>query len=308
MLKALKADYATLTAKYGPSHPDVLKTRRQIAAMEKQTGDISASAALQTRLDDVQARLQAAQQTYGPQNPTVISLQNQVKTLETSLATEKEKAQSADAVKDADNPAYLQVVAQIRAAEEQYKGLLAEKQALVQQQRKYRAAIVQNPEVEQKLATLTRDYDNARLRYRELKAKKLSADMTRTLQQDRSGQRLIVINPPELPIGPSPSRFILLLLLVFLSPLVGLGAGLIDQNVKQTIVGPTGLEALLGAAPLVTLPHIETPQERRGLDKRNLKTAGLNALGIALLLMLVSLFVMPLNLLWAVVLRKLGLV
>src|SRR4029077_3821287 len=37
-LKALQAQYATLTAQYGPTHPDVVKLEHQIESLKKETG------------------------------------------------------------------------------------------------------------------------------------------------------------------------------------------------------------------------------------------------------------------------------
>src|SRR6201999_1546287 len=37
-LKALEAQYATLTAQYGPEHPDVLKAKHQIESLRAQIG------------------------------------------------------------------------------------------------------------------------------------------------------------------------------------------------------------------------------------------------------------------------------
>ena len=54
-------------------------------------------------------------------------------------------------------------------------------------------AVAENPMLEQEMARLSRDYENAQLRYRDLKEKKMAADMDEQMIQDRKGQRLSVV-------------------------------------------------------------------------------------------------------------------
>ena len=112
------------------------------------------------------------------------------------------------------------------------------------------------------MAALTRDYDNAQLRFRELKEKKMAADMTVKMQEDRKGQRLTLIDPPQLPIGTQPLRIMLVLGGLFASFMGGIIAVVIAQILSQSIVGPRHLESIVGVAPLVAIPHIFTKEER----------------------------------------------
>jgi uncharacterized protein involved in exopolysaccharide biosynthesis len=308
-LKALKTQYATLTAKYGPAHPDVIRVGQQVKALEAQVGATNDTAPLEAEIADIQTKLATAQKTYGPANPDVVSLQAQLKNLEAQLAeARKEPQASASSIKqDADNPAYLQIVAELKAAEEQNRSLTVQRDALRKEQLKYQKAVAQNPAAEQQLASLSRDYDNTQLRYRELKEKKMAADMSQTIEQDRSGQRLVVIDPPELPMHTQPAR-ILFIVGGFVLALMGGFASVVGaQIVSQSVVGAHHLESLVGVAPLVTIPHIKTKDEEIRFDEKKLRLIGGAALGAIVLLIVFSYAVMPLDVLWAVLMQRLGL-
>ena len=43
---------------------------------------------------------------------------------------------------------------------------------------------------------LSRDYDNARLKYQEIRAKQMEAQTAQNLETDRKGERFTLIEPP----------------------------------------------------------------------------------------------------------------
>lgn len=308
-LKALKSKQAELTSRYGPAYPDVVKINREVAALEAQIGDVNASASLQANLTDADTRLATARGSYGAANPDVKKLEKVKRGLSQELKTQRGAA-GADGegiIADADNPAYLQIVAQLHATEKQQAALEAQRGEIAAQLAKYKSAVVANPVAEQQLSALTRDYDNAQMRYRELKANRLAAAMNETIEQDSNGQRLVVINPPELPTGTSPSRLVFLLLSLFFALGAALAVVGIEPLLKGSLVGSRHVEMLLGAAPLVVLPHISTVAERQKRKVMRLRYAGASLAGLVLLAIGISVFIMPLDVLFVVIARRLGL-
>ncbi len=307
-LKALKSEYATLSGKYGPEHPDVVNVIKQIQSLEKQRGMTDETGSLQAKIIDLRTKLTAQQDTSGPENPDIVSMQKQLKSLEAQLDKALRRPVPPSRVKeDADNPAYLQVVAQIKAAEEQRGALIGQRDELRAQVEKYQQAVAINPEVEQKMAALTRDYDNSRFRYRELKDRKMVADMSATIEQDRSGQRLVVIDPPDLPLKTKPPRILFILAGIMMAVLGGLGAAFSLQILSPRVVGPRHLEALVGVAPLIVVPHLATESEIKSWDRTKIHAIGLAFFAFVVMLAAVNFFVMPLDVLWSVVVRRLGL-
>lgn len=289
-LKALEAEYASLSAKYGSEHPDVIKTSKELAALRSQVGKkrtFDNTAVLQSKIDDLASRLETAKKTYGPDNPDVVSLSRQMESLQKQKQDAETKFKRMSyVVQDADNPTYLSLVAQLSAAEGEQEGLTARRDAMYEQLEKYRQAVLGNPEAEQQLAILARDYDNAQARYRELKAKKMSAEMTEELEKDRKGQRMTLINPPELPLSTKPSKKLLYLGALILSLAAGIASAVLRQILSTGLIGPGHLALVTGVRPLVNIPYIPTQAERYRTDR--MKRYGLGLAVVAVIISVIT--------------------
>lgn len=314
-LRAAKAEYAALSAKYGAEHPDVIKARRQVESLSRVAGGRPKNlvttediAPLKAMVSDLQAKLSEAQKTKGAENPDVIALQNQLQGLEKQIEEKSKKMVSFDWVKqDADNPAYLAVVAQIQATIERSKALEEQRAALQEQMNKYQKAVIENPDVEKKMAELSRDYATAQERYRQLQAKKMEAEMNEAIENDRVGQRLLIINPPELPTKTQPSRLTFLLAGFVLAFVSGFAVVVGAQFMTQSVVGARHLESLIGVPPLVVVPHIVTRKEQNSVTRRKAQLVALGLVGLVLAVVIFSIFVMPLDVFISVIGMKLGL-
>lgn len=263
-LKALEAKYAALSGQYGPEYPDVIKTRNQLRALRNQTGAKSQTSQLKAQIVDTKTNLEAAESNSGPDNPDVIALKYKLKGLEKQLAAAGGKRQHDDDVKqDADNPAYLSLTAALRSAEEQHKSLLGQKETLIVQQGKYQKAITENPVVAQQMAALSRDYDNSQIRYRELKEKKMAADMNQQLEVDGKSQLLLVTNPASLPRVTHPARLMILLGGFVCALIGGIASVIIFEAMNQSIYDSNHLASIIGTAPLVTIPYLFTQEEKQ---------------------------------------------
>ncbi|MDP9128213.1 MAG: hypothetical protein M3N08_08155 [Pseudomonadota bacterium] len=307
-LKALQAQYSTLSAQYGPSHPDVVKVRHQMESLRAEVGrDKQGTGNLKSQIEDIRTNLAGAEQTKGAENPDVISLRNQLKKLQSQLAAQGGDRGSDNGLKnDADNPAYLQLVAQLRSAEEQHKSMLAQREALQRQQAKYQEAVATNPALEQQMAILSRDYDNSQLRYRELKEKKMAADMDEQMVQDRKGQRLVVISPPDLPLKTHPSRLMIVLAGLMLSLMGGIGSVVLAQAISQSVLGSQHLSSLVGVAPLVSIPHIYTADELQRAQRRKPLMVATVVVTLIAAAAAFNFMVMPFDVLWSVASQHLG--
>lgn len=272
-LKALEAQYATLSGQYGPSYPDLVKLRDQIRALKAEirasgggTGSGNSSQ-LQAQIADVRTNLAAAESAQGPNHPDTLALKHQLKALEKKLASTSATRQ--DGLKqDADNPAYLELVAQLHAAEEQHKSLVQQKEGLQAQLEKYQRAIAQNPDIQQQMATLSRDYENSQLRYRELKEKKMAADMNEQLNAQQMGQRLAVSEPASHPGVTHPARLLLILGGFVLAVIGGLGSVILLEAMNQSVHGRDHLAAIIGVPPLAAVPFLPSQEDRERSERR----------------------------------------
>jgi len=310
-LKALQSQYTTLTAQYGPNYPDVIKIKHQIEALKSETGLKSKDTGrLKAQIEDMSTNLAAAENTQGPDSPDVISMRHQLSKLQDELAASYKSgggSNPSDIKNDADNPGYLQLVAQLRSAEEQHKALIEQRSQLQTQQTKFQKAVAENPSLEQEMAKLTRDYDNAQLRYRDMKEKKMAADMEEQMIQDRKGQRLLVISPPDLPTKTSPSRGLIILGGFLFSLMGGIATVVLVQIINRNVLGSQHLASLVGVSPLVTIPHIYTKREAAKVRRRKPLMVFSSLFLVTATLLVVHFTVVPIDDLWIVVTHRLGL-
>ena len=306
-LKALQAKYASSSSLYSPDHPDMIKLRHQIEALQKEVGQAPDTAEIQSQLNDARANLAAAQQTYGPEHPDVSALRRRVTTLEDALAQQAHDPTSHTAIKkDADNPAYLMLSAQLQAAEQEYKSLENQRDGLRREYERYQTNVAQTPGIEQEFASLSRDYENAQLRYRELKEKKLTADMEKQIEVGRMAERLLVIDPPELPTDTHPKRLYLILGGFVVSIMGGLGGVMLHEIGSRSVHGTRHLTTLTGMPPLVAVPHIFTREERRKITRRRLRLGAAAVVVLLVASIVIDQFVIPIDVVASIVARRLG--
>lgn len=305
-LKSLQAKAATLTAHYGPNHPDVIKINRQIEGLQAQVGSGSDTAQLQSQIADTRAQLAAAENAYGKDHPDSRNLRRKLDTLQKRLDAAGTPQRDGGVRRDADNPAYLMLVAQIRSADDQYAALQRQRVALQAQHEQYQRTVAETPAVEQEFAALSRDYDNAQKRYGELMQKKQIADMTQEMEQSRKAERLSVIEPARLPDATRPPRRTLLGLGFVLSLMGGFVVAGIGEAMSRSVHGAKHLASITGLQPLVAVPHIYTPEELDGVRRRRMQVAAAGAVAVGVVLVLVNQFVMPLESLLATIVKRLG--
>jgi len=201
-LKSLQAQFASLSGRYGPDHPDVVKVREQLKAMKgKGAGGGGVS-------------------------------------------------------RDADNPIYMQISAQLSAAQAQLQTLMSQRESLVVQQEEYDRMLAENPLIEQQMSEITLDLDNAKERYRSLKDKKIAAEMQMKLETGKNSERLKVINPASVPESTSPSRKLLLMAGLVIAFLSGIAMVIVVEAFRQSVRGANHVASIVGATPLVSIPYI----------------------------------------------------
>jgi len=319
-LKMARSQLDTARALYAPDHPDVQRLEREVAGLEKQVAkDPRAKASidpaaetndLRRHLESARAALAAASEKYGPDHPDRIRLEREVKDLEAQLAAAPPvSAASTDKpAVDADNPAYVQIQAQVAATRSELAALTESMSKLRSQAGEYQRNISMSPQVEKEYRELTRDYDNARLKYAEVRSKQQEAKTAQDLEADRKGERFTLIDPPLPPEEPiSPNRPLILALGFVLSLGLAFGALRLLELMDTTIRSRGDLVKLVGVAPLALVPHIGTLAEFRAARRRMWLTVGTGVATMFAAVALVHFLYMPLDVLWFAAARRFGL-
>jgi polysaccharide biosynthesis transport protein len=297
-LRSLRNQYASQSGIYAESHPDLTRMRREIAALETSTGK---KAQVDPKaIEDARNELAGLTDRYGADHPDVIRQLKRVAALE---------AQQAKApAKKPDNPAYVSLAAQIESSRAEGESLRSRREEVRSRVAAYNARLEQAPGVEQAYRDLVRDQDNALAKYKEIRAKQMESQVALELEKGRKGERFSLIDPPQYPEKPyQPDRKKLLATALAASLGGGIGAAALAESLDRSVKSARSLGALLQAPVLGVVPRIDDPARARRRRRRILI-----GLGVALALAVVAaaavnFFVMPLESLWHVLLRRLQL-
>jgi uncharacterized protein involved in exopolysaccharide biosynthesis len=318
-LKMARSQLDSARALYAPDHPDIQRLEREVSGLEKQAAnDPRAKSAtdsstltndLRRHLEHARAALAAASEKYGPDHPDRVRLEREVKELESQLAAvPATTATDPDQPVEADNPAYVQIQAQVVATRNEIAALATELTKLQAQANEYQRNISLSPQVEKEYRELSRDYENARLKYAEIRSKQQEAKTAQDLEADRKGERFTLIDPPLPPEEPvSPNRKMILILGLVLS--LGLTAGVLWalESLDRTIRGRRDLFDLTGIPPLALVPHIGTDAEFRSARRRTWIATASSVATVCVAVVLVHFFYMPLDVLWFAFAHRFGL-
>lgn len=226
-------------------------------------------------------------------------MQRAVAAIETSLAQQPPASSNAGRYEKIRNPAYAQLKAQHNAANSEISSLLVSRKQLESKMQNYEQRLVDAPEVEREFRALTRDYNNAQVKYADIKAKLTEARLGESLESGRKGERFTLIEPALRPQQPvSPNRILILLIGIIFSLMLAFAVMLIRETLDDKVYGKQALLNLTGFAPIAVIPSIVTPEENVATRKKIYVWVGLIATGFLLLLMLVHFFIQPIDVIW----------
>lgn len=303
-LKSMKTEYAVATAKYSPEHPDVIKLKREIEGLEKQTGPVSQRPEQAKELAQLRGELAAAREKYSVDHPDVIRLTRQIEALEASFKEQPQLTETSVAAEKPDNPAYISLKTQLEGIEIGMRSAIAKSDQLKAKLADYEKRIIQTPQAEREYLNILRDYNNAREKYRDIKAKQMEAQVGQELEKERKGERFSLIDPPQLPEEPiKPKRPAIILLGLILSLTSSFGYVVMAESMGNT-VRRRSLAAELGTELLSVIPYKETQEDiaRKIKTKKLIFTAA--AVSLVVVIILAHFLWTPLDVLWFKGLRK----
>ena len=306
-LKTLRSQYISATSKYSPDHPDVVRLRRQIEGLEKETGSVNSSTEQAKELAALRTELAAAREKYSAEHPDVIRLAKAVAAQEEGLKNLKNKPapESEVAKNNPDNPAYLTLQAQLAGIKSEVQSLKVQREQLKTKLTDYEKRLQQTPDVERKYLVLNRDYENSVRRYQELTAKQNVAEVGQELEKERKGERFSLIDPPQLPEKPlKPNRPAIIILGFFLSIGSGLGFATVAESMGSSVRGVRGVMNVLEFPPLSVIPYLPNSEDLAKAGNTRKIIIAFVASGFVLLVLLVHFLWTPLDVLWFKGLRK----
>lgn len=306
-LKALRAQYVSSASYLSPDHPDIIKMRQEIEALEKATGETTGADELRKHLTDARARLAALRERYGEDHPDVIRSRAILASLEQEVLHVSRHPASAPPGPP-ENPAYIQIQAHLASTVAELKALRATGIGLKRRAMQYAERVEKTPQLEPEYLDLVRDRDNSSQKYQEIRSKLLEAQVSQGLEVQRKGERFSLIDPPDLPEKPEkPNRPAILFLGLVLAMAGGVGFGAAMESLDHSIQGPHMLARWAQMPPLAVIPYLPNEEDRARRSKRQRTVRWAGGASVALLLAAVHLFWLPLDVLWFTAARKLGL-
>jgi uncharacterized protein involved in exopolysaccharide biosynthesis len=183
-LSYLRSQYLTLSASLSENHPDVIKLKKKLAALEGEVGTQQELRQkevllLRQKLPELSKRQKALKLSdEKPENPTYINLQTRVDATQMEIETIRK---------------------QVQQLQEKYE--------------EYRKRVENSPRVEQEYLDLQRDYTNAKSNYQETENRLRIAQETKGLEEDRMAEKFTLIAPATTPLEPyKPNRLAIILL------------------------------------------------------------------------------------------------
>jgi len=304
-LDALRTQYVSLSSRYSPDHPDVLSIKREIAALEKDTGNYSTPDDLRAQLYLLQQELATAKQVYTAEHPDIKSLNRQIAALEEELNNPVKQQQRQPVDVGADNPAYVSIKTQLAAVDSEIRSLRARRTRAQEKLADYEQRLLLTPKIEQEYRTIARELEQASAQYQATKAKQMTAEIGQEMEKERKGEKFTLIDPAVLPEEPvSPNRPAIIFLSLVLALGAGVGSAAVAESMSGAVRGAKGVTAILHTAPLAVIPYLANTADTRSRSKKKRLVLISTIAGIVILLLLVHFLFSPLDVLWFRGLRK----
>lgn len=325
-LETLQAEYLESVSKYSSGHPDVQRLKREIDSLRSSVGASSSDTTiLDSRIAKLGQTLSSARERYSDDHPDIRRYERELKELENQrnstvvgFSNNVKRSRSSNfpgynvtepqfLIKTRPNPAHVQLESQLDAAETDLISLNKKIDELESKYSDYESRIVKSPQVERVYKDLTRDYETATAKYREITSKQLEAQLAQSLESERKGERFTLIEPPTLPEEPTkPNRLAIAFLGLVFSFAGGIGAASLAEALNHTVRGRHDIMMLIGEPPLASIPYIITAADiRKQVFQKTLLMIGVVST-ILIVAALIHFYFMPLDVFWFKSLRKLG--
>jgi succinoglycan biosynthesis transport protein ExoP len=223
-LDRLKAQLMDLSSHYTDKHPDVRKTKEQIARTEKTREQIVAEMNSSANATTTEP---AAAASLDRKTAPMLEMESQLKANRLEIANREAE------IKDEQNKI-----------------------------NQYQARLNMAPVMEQQFADITRDYDQSKTDYEALLAKKNQSEMSTDLEKTQQGERFRMLDPPNVPVRPyKPNRLMLCGAGLAVGLLLGGGLAFSQEKLSGKIYSEREIKKLVPFDVIAEIPQIENSEE-----------------------------------------------
>jgi uncharacterized protein involved in exopolysaccharide biosynthesis len=214
MLMSLNTQLDATTQTLGRAQQDKAYTESMLAqqtAAWKSSQSNTNPQTLEQQLNQLQAQLLQLHARYTDDHPDVIKTKADISEVQKRLKEVNAAAATASDSSDKASASEPPEIRQLRLQIHQYQSVI--EQAAIDQKRLqgqigvYQSRTAMSPGVEEQYKLLTRDNDNAQAFYKDLLAKKSSAELSTSMENQQQGEQMNVLVRASLPDSPSfPNR------------------------------------------------------------------------------------------------------
>jgi uncharacterized protein involved in exopolysaccharide biosynthesis len=305
-----------LQSRYSNKHPDIIKTKREIAELEAREPDQLSGAneleAKEEQLKKLHRQQKELAGKFGTKHPDRVRLEKEINSLK--LEIEKNRTDLKNRKSDLDlsadtatNPAYINIQIQVQSANLEIASLKAAIKRNQQRLEEYQTRLENAPLVERDYKKLLRELEQAQARNADISQKLTEAQVAQEMEESQQGERFTIIDPALTPEKPSkPNRLAIALIGFVLALGFATGVAALRENLNTTIKNSADLARLTGLPILTTMPVMENSIERRRRHLRHSFILLLMAGTIAVALVIIHINYMPLDIVWIKILRRMG--
>jgi polysaccharide biosynthesis transport protein len=226
------------------------------------TVDLDLGASLsgnQSPTAELQAKLTALQKRYGPNHPDVRKLQAELSEAKAKEADNPAPKTAAPSVRKIHNPV---IEAQLEQLDQDLEKRKTQAAQLKSTLNSLQATLQNNPDYEQKIGFVQRDFDALQGSYNALLGKKMAAQTATELESREKSERFVILDSAQIPEKPySPNRPLFVLGGLVLGVLVGFGVAVAREVLDDSVRNAREAERILGAPVLSGVPEILTVQQ-----------------------------------------------
>jgi polysaccharide biosynthesis transport protein len=305
-LRYLRTELTSMKGVYNSTHPDVIRIEKTIKELESETAQSADYKDMTKRLETLTSQRAVMREKFTEQHPDLIRLDQEIQT----LTTQMEKAGTAQ-VKDSigtenpDNPAYINIRTQIETTEMDIQSLAKAEKEIKEKLALYQKRLETSPLIEKEYNNLTRDYETAKYKYNEIMNKVMEARVSQGMEETQKGERFTIIDNAQLPEKPSkPNRLAIALIGFVLAVGGAVGLAAFQESIDDSFKSSGELAGFLKAPVLTVMPLIVSNEDRRAVIIRRSAVAAGTFCAIVLAVVLIHIYVMPMEILLVKVQRR----
>ncbi|PIE62839.1 MAG: chain-length determining protein [Desulfobacter postgatei] len=261
------------------------------------------------RLEQLKIELINLKTKYSEYYPDVKKVKQEIAELSASIEArkkqEKKERQDPKNRKPARNPAYISLSSRLAGVKSDIASVKIQIRDLEARAEEYRSRLAASPGVETRYRELATEQTNLAMKYRDLQAKMMEAQVGHALESQQKGERFTLVESATRPEKPyKPNRLAIVLIGFVLGIGAGIGLTALVEFSDDSIRNAGSLERLTGFPVLTTVPSIITRADIVEARRSRIVWTISVILMLVVVICLFHFYVMDLNLFWVKLMRK----